>query len=167
MGLIINLGVPDLMQILEIGNKSKPIKDSESGFSLLEILVVLTIISITLGMASLALPNNDERKWRDMNHRLIVSLNQAKEEVVLSGAPINFQIDTIGWRFSALDNKDRAYFLSDPLHPYKFEKNTQVEGTAEFTINELGSLSPIRFVLSQDSYRVAIVRRTDGYFEGE
>jgi type II secretion system protein H len=155
------------MQILEIGNKLKPIKDSQSGFSLLEILVVLVIISITLGMASLALPNNDERKWRDMNQRLIVSLNQANEEVILSGAPINFQIDTNGWRFSALDNKDKAYFLSEPLNPYKFEKNIQVEGTTEFTINELGPLSPIRFVLSQDLFKVAIVRRTDGYFEGE
>jgi len=153
------------MQILEMGNKSKTIKDSQSGFSLLEILVVLVIISITLGMASLALPKNDEREWRDMNHRLIVSLNQAKEEVVLSGAPINFQIDPNGWRFSALDNKDKPYFLSDPLNPYKFEKNTQVEGTTEFTINELGSLSPIRFVMSQPPYKIAIVRRTDGYFE--
>ena len=153
------------MQILEMGNKSKTIKDSQSGFSLLEILVVLVIISITLGMASLALPKNDEREWRDMNHRLIVSLNQAKEEVVLSGAPINFQIDPKGWRFSALDNKDKPYFLSDPLNPYKFEKNTQVEGTTEFTINELGFLFPIRFVMSQPPYKIAIVRRTDGYFE--
>jgi len=153
------------MQILEMGNKFKTIKDSQSGFSLLEILVVLVIISITLGMTSLALPNNEGRKWRDMNHRLIVSLNQAKEEVVLSGAPINFQIDANGWRFSALDSKDKAYFLSEPLNPYQFEKNIQVEGTTEFTINELVSLSPIRFVLSQDPYKVAIVRRTDGYFE--
>ena len=150
-----------------MGNKSKTIKDSQSGFSLLEVLVVLVIISITLGMASLALPKNDEREWRDMNHRLIVSLNQAKEEVVLSGVPINFQVDANGWRFSALDNKDKSYFLSEPLNPYKFEKNTQVEGTTEFTINELGSLSPIRFVLSQEPYKLTIVRRSDGYFESE
>jgi hypothetical protein len=42
-----------------------------------------------------------------------------------------------------------------------------VEGNTGFTINELGSLSPLRFVLSQDPYKVAIVRRTDGYFESE
>lgn len=155
------------MQILEIGNKLKTIKVSQSGFSLIEILVVLVIISITLGMASLALPNNDERKWRDMNHRLIVSLNQAKEEVILSGASVNFQIDANGWRFSALDNKDKAYFLGDPLSPYKFEKTTLVEGTTEFTISELGILTPIRFVVSQDTFKTTIVRRTDGYFASE
>ena len=155
------------MRILETGNKINKTKETQFGFSLIEILVVLVILSITFGMASLALPKNEERVWRDMSQRLLMSLNQAKDEVILSGAPINFQIDSNGWRFSALDNRDKSYFLKDPLDPYTFEKTTRVEGTTTFTINELAPLSPIRFVLIQEPFKTTIVRRADGYFESE
>jgi len=159
--------VPDLMRILETGNNPKRCSNQQFGFSLIEVLVVLVILSVTFGMASLAMPKNEEREWRDLNRRLVVSLNQAKEEVVLSGAPISFQIDQQGWRFSALDQRDRAYFLSDPLEPYQFKKNIRVEGTKEFLINELNSLSPLSFTLTQNEFKATILRRADGYFESE
>ena len=51
------------------------------------------------------LPSTEQREWKDLNRRLIVSLNHGKDETTLSGAPIMFQIDEQGWRPIAGDDK--------------------------------------------------------------
>ena len=108
--------MPVLTPISVIGNK-----DGQAGFSLIEVLVVLLILSITFGMLSVSFFNTEQTQWRDMNRRLIVSLNHAKDETTLSGAPIVFQIDEKGWRFLAPNLKDELYVLGDPLTPILLE----------------------------------------------
>jgi prepilin-type N-terminal cleavage/methylation domain-containing protein len=76
------------MRISAIGKKN-----DQAGFTLVEVLVVLLIISIVFGMMSVSFFSTEQTQWKDMNRRLIVSLNQAKDETTLSGAPIMFQID--------------------------------------------------------------------------
>ena len=150
--------------ILVIGNKRKV---KQSGFTLIELLVVLVIISITLGMASLSLPNNDQRQWKDITHRLIVSLNQAKDETTLYGAPIRFQIDDKGWRFLAQNFQDESYILGDALGPYSWSKKTIAEGVTEFQLDESDAMNTIRFKMVQGALTATISRRRDGYFESE
>ena len=149
---------------LVIGNKRN---DKQSGFTLIEILVVLVIISITLGMVSLSLPNNDQRQWKDITHRLIVSLNQAKDETTLFGAPISFQIDSKGWRFLAQNLQDESFLLGDALAPYSWQKKTLAEGVTQFQLDEPGIMKTIRFKIIQGTSTSTIRRRNDGYFEFE
>jgi hypothetical protein len=125
------------------------------------------IISITLGMAALSLPKNDQREWKDITHRLIVSLNQGKDETTLFGAPISFQIDEKGWRFLAQNLQDESYILGDALAPYLWKKKTNVEGTTQIQLDEPSSLKTVRFKMNQGSLTAIIHRRSDGYFEVE
>ena len=149
---------------LVIGNKHK---DKQSGFTLIELLVVLVIISITLGMVSLSLPNNDQRQWKDTTHRLLVSLNQAKDETTLFGAPISFQIDERGWRFLAQNLQDEPFILGDALAPYSWPKKTVTEGITQFQVDEPVAMKTIRFKIVQGALSAVIRRRNDGYFESE
>lgn len=74
-------------------------KATDAGFTLIEIMVVIAIMAIVLGAAVLALPNHDERYWKDNLNQLVSSLNLAQEESAMSGTPIIAQVDSSGWRF--------------------------------------------------------------------
>jgi general secretion pathway protein H len=151
------------MLILATGSN----KSTQAGFSLLEILVVLVIISITLGMISIALPKNDARIWKDMNDRLVSSLNQGKDETTLSGVPILFQIDDKGWRFLAQNLRDEIYILGDALAPYNWQKPTLSEGNLQFYLDESPPKKVVLFKINQGALTATIHRRPDGYFDIE
>ena len=146
--------------ILVTGNTN-----ARAGFSLIEVLVVLLIVSITFGMISVSFFNTEETEWKDINRRLLVSLNHGKDETTLSGAPIVFQIDEKGWRFLAPNMQDEFQILGDALTPYSWKKHTKVEGTTRFYLDETGSPVAVRFKMTQGSLSATIHRRTDGYFE--
>ena len=75
------------------------IGNSEAGFTLVEILVAIVVMAIILAVAVLAIPNHDDRYWRDNLDQLVASLNLAQEESTMSGTPMIVQIDSTGWRF--------------------------------------------------------------------
>ena len=79
----------------------RDLHNRQAGFTLIEMLVAITILAILLAVAVLAIPNHDERYWRDNLDQLVSSLNMAQEESAMSGNPITAQIDTAGWRFYA------------------------------------------------------------------
>ena len=151
-----------MTQISVIGNK----KD-QAGFSLVEVLVVLVILSIVFGMMSVSFFGTEQTQWKDMNRRLLVSLNQAKDETTLSGAPIMFQIDEKGWRFLTPNLKDEFYVLGDALSPFMWKTQTIVEGTTQFLLDGAGSAPAILFKMTQDTLTATIRRRIDGYYEIE
>jgi type II secretion system protein H len=148
------------MRISAIGKKN-----DQAGFTLVEVLVVLLIISIVFGMMSVSFFSTEQTQWKDMNRRLIVSLNQAKDETTLSGAPIMFQIDEKGWRFLTPNLKDEFYVLGDALSPFVWKTQTKVEGTTQFLLDWAGSTPTVMFSITQDTLTATVHRRIDGYFE--
>jgi prepilin-type N-terminal cleavage/methylation domain-containing protein len=72
---------------------------TDSGFTLIELLVAIAIMAVILGVAVLAIPNHDERYWKENLDQLVSSLNLAQEESAMSGTPMIAQIDSTGWRF--------------------------------------------------------------------
>lgn len=118
-------------------------------------------------MVSLSFPNNEQRQWKDITHRLIVSLNQAKDESTLYEAPIHFQIDDKGWRFFAQNLRNESYILGDALAPYSWSKKTIVEGVTQFQLDDSDAVKNIRFKMTQGALTATINRRKDGYFESE
>ena len=75
---------------------------TQSGFTLVEMLVAIAILAILMAVAVLAIPNHDDRYWRDNLDQLVSSLNMAQEESALSGTTMLAQIDAQGWRFVPL-----------------------------------------------------------------
>jgi prepilin-type N-terminal cleavage/methylation domain-containing protein len=97
----------ETMPILAIGSKSSVVTDlrkaSDAGFTLIELLVAIAIMAVILGVAVIAIPNHDERYWKDNLDQLVSSLNLAQEESAMSGTPMIVQIDSAGWRFFVPD----------------------------------------------------------------
>lgn len=93
----------ETMPILATGSKSSVSSDlrraSDAGFTLIELLVAIAIMAVILGVAVLAIPNHDERYWKDNLDQLVSSLNLAQEESAMSGTPMIAQVDSTGWRF--------------------------------------------------------------------
>ena len=80
-------------------------KKKSQGFTLIEFLVVLVILSVVLGLATLRLPNQDQQLFQDRLEQLTASLNMAQDESIITGAPILVQIDPVGWRFYQLQGR--------------------------------------------------------------
>ena len=75
------------------------VRNGDAGFTLIEILVAIAVMAVILAVAVLAIPNHDDRYWRDNLDQLVSSLNLAQEESAMSGTPMIAQIDSAGWRF--------------------------------------------------------------------
>ncbi|MBU3619628.1 Tfp pilus assembly protein FimT/FimU [Polynucleobacter sp. JS-Fieb-80-E5] len=89
-------------------SSSKMRRAADAGFTLIELLVAIAIMAVMLGVAVLAIPNHDERYWKDNLDQLVSSLNLAQDESAMSGTPMIAQIDSVGWRFF-VPNSNGAY----------------------------------------------------------
>lgn len=99
------------MPILAIGSKlflanrqsnsplERSVSRAEAGFTLIELLIAIAVLAIVLAVAVLAIPNHDNRYWRDNLDQLVSSLNMAQDESAMSGMTIIAQVDNNGWRF--------------------------------------------------------------------
>lgn len=73
----------------------------QQGFSLLEVLIVLAIIGIVTGTASLAVRSgSDARRLHEDAQRLAQLFPMAQAEARKSGSPIAWEYDEAGYRFT-------------------------------------------------------------------
>lgn len=83
-------------------------KSRLTGFTLLELLVVLVIVGITLSFAVLSLGlRSDKDIVLEESRRLTALMQLASEEAVIQGRELAMQLDGESYRFLLLDNKNR------------------------------------------------------------
>ncbi|HWT71979.1 MAG TPA: type II secretion system minor pseudopilin GspH [Oxalicibacterium sp.] len=71
----------------------------QTGFTLMELLLVIAIAGITLGLASLSLGSNDSRALQDDARRVAALMQLASDEAILQNRPILFEADAQRYRF--------------------------------------------------------------------
>lgn len=93
------------------------------GFTLIEILVVVLILSAVLGMVTLRLTRDDRDLVRDEADRLVLLLQAAREEAILQGGLFAFEMTKEGYRFLRPGEKGKLTPVGDgPLAPHKFQQ---------------------------------------------
>ncbi|MGI3130033.1 GspH/FimT family protein [Halopseudomonas pachastrellae] len=63
----------------------QPARSASAGFTLIEVLVVLVLIGVIAGLATLSLGNGAERELRKETDRLAAVLKLARDELLISG----------------------------------------------------------------------------------
>jgi type II secretion system protein H len=84
----------------------------QRGFTLIEVLVVLTIIGIMVGLVGVRLMPDDDRALRTEAERLALLLEQARDQAVASGEPIAFSVAQRRYRFWVRDAENQWVPLS-------------------------------------------------------
>ena len=173
MGRTTSRAEPEPMRILGIGRKRWGLikgSHAESGFTLIELLLALTIVAVMLGIAVLAIPNHDERYWRDNLDQLVASLNAAQDESLMSGSSMLAQIDETGWRFSRPLNVNPmaeanppATFIPDAYKAKVWAKTVIVSPT-QLTLGTESVSTTMRIPIQQDKRFATLVRASNGRF---
>jgi general secretion pathway protein H len=84
------------------------------GFTLIELLIVVVIIGIMAGMASLSLPDKASQNWLTRLEQLTASLNYAQEESLSRGSPMWAMVDQNGWRYFRRDRFEKLQLINHP-----------------------------------------------------
>ncbi len=73
--------------------------DNQSGFSLIELLVVLVIIGISFSLITLSIHVVDPAHLSDDATHLVATINQAHDIEDITGSPVVMKVDCHLWRF--------------------------------------------------------------------
>lgn len=140
----------------------------QTGFTLLELLVVLVIVGILLSFAVLSL---DLRSEKDIvveeSRRLAALMQLASEEAIVQGRELAMQLDGDSYRFLLLNNKNKWQVIEkdEVLRERKLPEGLRAELVVEAVAKKAaasterlvyfyssGEVSPFRLSL-QDSQR--------------
>jgi len=94
--------------------KSPEIK-KHTGFTLLELLVVLVVVGVMLGLVTLnALPNKQQTLQKDAQ-RVALLLELAREEAIVRNSQVAFEVDSDGYRFYVRNNNEWKLLTDNDL----------------------------------------------------
>jgi general secretion pathway protein H len=82
-------------------------RHTHRGFTLIEIMVILLILTITLGLIGVNLGRSDTDRVRDEADRLVLRLGAARDEAILQGRILAVEFEANGYRFLRVDDKGR------------------------------------------------------------
>jgi type II secretion system protein H len=171
-------GEPELMRTLVTDKRSYQgqlgrftSSSCEAGFTLIEFLVAIAVMAVLLSIAVLALPNHDERYWRDNLDQLVSSLNFAQEESVMSGTPMLAQVDGLGWRFSmplsavsiSASNPSNT-FLPDVYRAQTWHKIVEMT-PVQFSLGGERITEALQIPIKQENRQAILLRSTSGRFQ--
>lgn len=146
------------------------ISGSEKGFTLIEMLLALTILAILTGLAVLAIPNHDARYWRDNLNQLSASLNTAQDESEMSGYPMLVEINESGWQFTRLHQGrlnqlagSSASFIPDAYKTQSWAKPVNMSPT-RITLGDEYVTESLRIPIEQDQRQAILLRSNSGRF---
>ena len=141
-----------------------------SGFTLLELLVVIVIAGIMLGMVSFNMMPGDRQVLQSEAQRVALLLQMARDEAIVRNRQVAFEADSERYRFLIRDEKGWLPITDDDLlrerefkHSVSFSINPPLaEGTQGFRI--VFGREPVDkpFVLTLSAGEASIAIRADG-----
>ena len=139
------------MQILAVGNKPK-----FRGFTLLELLVVLSIMALATVGVGLAMRDGGQAQLEREAERLAALLESARAQSRASGVPVQWLALPEGFRFDGLPS-------NHPLPTRWLDASTGVRGSGMLVLGPEPLIGPQQVTLVQSSHPEQALRVvTDG-----
>lgn len=113
-----------------------------TGFSLVEILVVIVILAVTATAVTLAVADVGERRLVRDGERLQALIGYACEQAELSGRQIGLSLNREGYRFSRSDRADWLPERDGELRPRKWSINADAQLTRDGQSVDVGAEYP-------------------------
>lgn len=135
------------------------------GFTLIELLIVVVIIGILAGLASLSLPDKATQNWLGRLEQLTASLNYAQEESLSRGSPMWAMVDQNGWRFFRRDRFEKLQSVNHPqvFAPVEWEMPMKTHPT-EIRLGDDAYPVPLKLEFFSLERRAIINRDRFGHF---
>jgi general secretion pathway protein H len=122
--------------------------ESESGFTLLELLVVLVIMGIMLGAVSLNAMQSTRQRLQTDAQRISLLLQLAREEAIVRNRPTAFEVKDKGYQFLVL-NESKWEKLED-LDTLRGRDFTLPETKLDIVSNDEQSARNLRIVFGRE-----------------
>lgn len=90
-------------------------RSASRGFTLIEVLVVVTIMAIVTALVVVRLENSDRHRLSAAAERMAILLEGARDEAIASGRSVAISSDGEGCQFWQMDD-ERGEWLAFPAH---------------------------------------------------
>lgn len=110
-------------------SKRKLCGNNQTGFSLVELMVVMAILLIVVSQVDWSIGGSDISKVRNEADRLALLLRTAQEQAIMQGKPIVFEIKDANLAFYSFNSKGELAALEDDniFKPGKFRKPVELD----------------------------------------
>ena len=132
-----------------------------AGFTLVELLVVVTIIGLMSGLVVLSLPDGRPSLSAEAE-RFGARLLRAREEAVLTGRTVEVVISAEGYSFAQRRGGERLALTDGPFGPERWDPDTRVSGgegqssPSPLVFDPTGGADPMEVVLQRDADRTRV-----------
>lgn len=134
-------------------SNNSPLRVSCRGFTLIEVLIVILIISIVTSVATLSIHFNRNKQLETLSRQLVNAINLAEEEALLNSTIIGIGFSNQGWQFYRYQEQTHSWALlndkalhSPPVPEYSQfslkiqNKDVPIDGKPRLVISSNGDI---------------------------
>ena len=105
----------------------KSVRHHRNGFTLIEVLVVVMIVSIVATMALLSMNFGESRKDQEEARRLVALVKLASQQAIISGSELALEVAKDGYRFLKYHDQQWTTIEDRELRPREMPGNIELE----------------------------------------
>jgi general secretion pathway protein H len=141
------------------------LRRGERGFTLVELLVVLTILGIASAAVVIALPDS-RGSLAGEAERFAARASAAQERAIMDGRPVAIRVTGAGYGFDRRSGGEWEPVNAEPLADRAWGEDVSVsagaQGTQRIVFDTTGAAEPARVSLARESEQVAVEIGADG-----